>query len=180
MKVYDNYEISGCHRLDDAGRPDPNGAYTETCADSEARFWTLYGHINGEGVEAIGNFKTREAAERVYASITGLPFTGSYRAEPRLRVMHTGPKLLEALITCANLLADYDEADGCEGDAWREAIAVIEEARAGATSEPRKPIVIEVLGGVVQDVQNVPPGYVYEVKDYDDIGADEEVAGRPA
>ena len=44
---------------------------------------------------------------------------------------------------------------------------------------PRKPIVIEVLGGVVQDVQNVPPGYDYEIKDYDDIEADEDAAGRP-
>jgi hypothetical protein len=41
------------------------------------------------------------------------------------------PKLLAALITCANLLADYDEQYGEEGDAYREAIAAIAEATTG-------------------------------------------------
>jgi hypothetical protein len=36
--------------------------------------------------------------------------------------------LLASLITCANLLADYDESDGEEGQAWREALATIDEA----------------------------------------------------
>jgi hypothetical protein len=31
------------------------------------------------------------------------------------------------------------------------------------------PIVIEVRGGIVQDVRNVPPGYEYEVRDYDSL-----------
>src|SRR5262249_1570270 len=31
----------------------------------------------------------------------------------------------------------------------------------------RQPIVIEVRGGIVQEVRNVPPGYAYEIKDYD-------------
>lgn len=89
-------------------------------------------------------------------------------------------RFLSALITCANLLADYDESDGEEGQAWREALSVIEEATGSSPAALRKPIVIEVLGGVVQDVLNVPPGYEYEIKDYDDIEADEEAAGRPA
>jgi hypothetical protein len=38
------------------------------------------------------------------------------------------PRLLASLITCANLLADYDGSEGEEGDAWREAIAAIAEA----------------------------------------------------
>jgi hypothetical protein len=38
------------------------------------------------------------------------------------------PRLLAALIVCANLLADYDESDGPEGDAYREALAAIAEA----------------------------------------------------
>ena len=33
----------------------------------------------------------------------------------------TAPRLLAALIVCADLLADYDEAEGEEGDAYREA-----------------------------------------------------------
>lgn len=38
------------------------------------------------------------------------------------------PRLLAALTVCADLLADYDEAEGEEGDACREAIAAIAEA----------------------------------------------------
>jgi hypothetical protein len=38
------------------------------------------------------------------------------------------PRLLASLITCANLLADYDEAEGEEGEAYREALAAIAEA----------------------------------------------------
>ena len=41
------------------------------------------------------------------------------------------PELLAALITCANLLADYDEQDGEEGDAYRDAITVITAATSG-------------------------------------------------
>jgi hypothetical protein len=94
--VYDNYEISGCLRLDDAGIPDPSGKYTETCDDSEAEFWTLYGHIKGEA-EAIGDFNSREAAEEIYYRITGQEFTNARETDGRLRLMHAAPKLLQAL-----------------------------------------------------------------------------------
>jgi hypothetical protein len=40
----------------------------------------------------------------------------------------TSPRLLASLVTCANLLADYDESDGEEGEAYREAVAAIAEA----------------------------------------------------
>jgi hypothetical protein len=76
------------------------------------------------------------------------------------------PRLLASLITCANLLADYDESEGEEGDAWREAVAAIEQAT-GGSPDARLPIVIEVRGGVVQDVLNVPAGIEYEIRDYD-------------
>jgi hypothetical protein len=178
MKVYDNYEISPCRRYEE---PDsPGKFYFEVCEPEEAHVWTLYGHISGEGVQAIGDFASRQAAEQVYTRITGLPFTGSYQSDDRLRVMHAGRKLLEALITCTNLLADYDESDGEEGKAWREAVAVIAEATGSSPPETRKPIVIEVLGGLVQDVLNLPPGYGYEIKYYDNLEADEKAAsGRP-
>lgn len=39
-----------------------------------------------------------------------------------------GPRLLASLVTCANLLADYDESGGEEGDAYREALAAIAQA----------------------------------------------------
>ena len=95
MKVFDNYEISPCKRFEE---PDSSGKfYFEVCEPAEADVWTLYGHINGEGAQAIGDFATREHAEEVYSCITGQPFPASYQSRDWLRVMHAGQKLLEAL-----------------------------------------------------------------------------------
>ena len=43
-------------------------SYVEQCTDDEADFWTLFGHINGQGVEAIGDFSSREAARRSFVA----------------------------------------------------------------------------------------------------------------
>lgn len=95
MKPFDNYEISPCRRYEE---PDSPGKFCfEVCGPEEADVWTLYGHINGEGVQAIGDFATREYAEEAFFRITGLEFTGSYKVEAHLRIMHAGPKLLETL-----------------------------------------------------------------------------------
>ena len=51
--------------------------------------------------------------------------------EANARLASSAPELLAALITRANLLADYDEQDGEEGDAYRDAIAVITAATTG-------------------------------------------------
>ena len=92
LKVFDNYEISPCRRYEE---PDsPGRFYFEVCEPSEADVWTLYGHIKGEGVEAIGDFATCHDAEEIYSRIIGEPFTGSYQAGPRLRLMHAAPALL--------------------------------------------------------------------------------------
>jgi hypothetical protein len=48
--------------------------------------------------------------------------------EANARLGSTAPRLLAALIVCANVLADYDEAEGEEGEAYREALASIAEA----------------------------------------------------
>src|SRR5258708_24610792 len=48
--------------------------------------------------------------------------------EANARMAASAPRLLASLVTCANLLADYDESDGPEGEAYREAIAAISEA----------------------------------------------------
>lgn len=48
--------------------------------------------------------------------------------EANARLGSTAPRLLAALIVCADLLADYDEVEGEEGDAYREAMAAIDEA----------------------------------------------------
>jgi hypothetical protein len=171
MKVFDNYEISPCRRYEE---PDnPGKFFFEVCEPHEADVWTLYGHIEGEGVEAIGDFPTCVAAKEFFFRITGTRFTGSYRAEEHLRIMHAGPKLLEALHALA-------EATSCYARHFYEhkcALAVIAEATFGLP-EPRLPIVIEVRGGVVQDVLNVPYGIAYEIRDYDRIEA--EGSGRMA
>jgi hypothetical protein len=67
VKLYDAYEIHGC-----CDGVDSNGEkFTEQCGDDFAMFWSLYGHIPGEGVQCIGDFDSREAAELVYKRITG-------------------------------------------------------------------------------------------------------------
>jgi hypothetical protein len=102
MKVYDNYEISPCKRYEE---PHTTGKfYFEVCEPHEADVWTLYGHLDGEGVEAIGDFSTREHAAEIYSRITGLPFTGSYQADARLRMMHAAPDLLDAAEVALNRL----------------------------------------------------------------------------
>src|SRR5690348_9358893 len=55
---FDDYEIQPCRRYRDAD--DPDLAFVEPCAAFEADFWTVYGHIPGEGVQAIGDFDTRQ------------------------------------------------------------------------------------------------------------------------
>ena len=136
--VYDNYEISPCHRLDEDGLPDPSGGFVEVCREDEAEFWTLYGHIEGQGVEAIGDFRSREAAERVCYRITGEPFPGSYASWPRLRLMHGAPRLLEAIDSLLEQLAGLQGVSSCvdedvlQGEPYLHACAVraeLEQAR---------------------------------------------------
>jgi hypothetical protein len=47
--------------------------------------------------------------------------------------------------------------------------ALIREAVGADSHPPAEPIIIEVFGGVVQDVLNVPEGIEYEIKDYDNM-----------
>ena len=63
---FDAYEVHGVREFDDGA-----GKYCEQVPDDEAESWSLYGHIAGQGLECIGDFKTRELAEEVYARITG-------------------------------------------------------------------------------------------------------------
>lgn len=70
---FDDYEISPCRRYEE---PDSPGRFTfEPCEPREADVWTLYGHVTGEGVQAIGDFDTREHAEEVFARISGRRYT---------------------------------------------------------------------------------------------------------
>lgn len=47
------------------------GSYYEQVDDSEAEFWSLFGHITGQGLDCIGDFTSRELAEEIFARITG-------------------------------------------------------------------------------------------------------------
>ena len=62
--VFDHYEIHGV-------RLDQDDDVFEQVDNGEAEFFSLYGHIPGEGYQCIGDFKSREAAETVYTRITG-------------------------------------------------------------------------------------------------------------
>ncbi len=69
---FDGYEIQPCRLVRDAD--ERHLSSVEPCEPFEADFWTLYGHVPGEGVMAVGDFDTREHAEEVYARITGRRF----------------------------------------------------------------------------------------------------------
>ena len=64
--AFDGYEVHGVREFDEGGNK-----WCEQVPDDGALFWSLYGHIPGEGVDCIGDFKTRQHAEEVYARITG-------------------------------------------------------------------------------------------------------------
>lgn len=48
--------------------------------------------------------------------------------EANARLAAAAPRLLASLVRCANLLADFDASDEEEGQAYREALAAIQEA----------------------------------------------------
>lgn len=78
---FDAYEIQPCRRYIDLD--DPHVTFVEPCEPSEADFWTLYGHIPGEGAQTIADFDTRQHAEEVFARITGHPYTEPSRNRRR-------------------------------------------------------------------------------------------------
>lgn len=96
MKPFDNYEIHGCRTYAIEGE---NGveAFAEQCPDSEAEYWTLFGHIPGQGLETIRDFPSREAAEEMFQRITGIPFGETEVRQARLCLMHAGATMLAAL-----------------------------------------------------------------------------------
>lgn len=185
---FDAYEVHGMKRLPSSGQEEePIGRVIENCEmvpDDQAEFWSLFGHIPGQGIDCIGDFDSRQRAEEILARIAGRrdaqearivgdhspgpwsydysPYTVTSDASPlgvgaeipayevidadgnkvfdtnedspaelqeaNACLGSTAPRLLASLVTCANLLADHDESDGPEGDAYREALATIREA----------------------------------------------------
>jgi hypothetical protein len=81
---FDAYEIHGMKRLpfSQGQEEGPVGRVINDCeqvSDAEAEFWSLFGHIPGQGLDCIGDFATRQHAEEVLARITARP----YRRLPR-------------------------------------------------------------------------------------------------
>src|ERR1700691_4171826 len=84
-----------------------------------------------------GGIETELAAFEIFDADCNKVFdtnedTPSELQEANARLASTTPRLLAALIVCADLLADYDEAEGEEGEAYREAVAAIREANGRA------------------------------------------------
>ena len=67
---FDDYEIHGVREHETA-----NTKFCEQVPDEETHFWSLYGHIPGEGLCCVGDYATREGAEEIYARITGCSFS---------------------------------------------------------------------------------------------------------
>ncbi|GAA4422381.1 hypothetical protein [Bremerella cremea] len=66
LTPFDDYEIHGVREF---GRGKQR--FCEQVPDAEAQFWSLYGHIPGQGLECIGDFDSRSFAEEVLARIRG-------------------------------------------------------------------------------------------------------------
>ena len=66
---FDDYEVHGVKRFD--------ADHDEQVEDAEADFWSLFGHIPGQGLDCIGDFATREHAEEIFARITGRRYAES-------------------------------------------------------------------------------------------------------
>ena len=66
---FDDYEVHGVREFKRGAK-----GYCQQVPDEQAHFWSLYGHIPGQGLDCIGDFKSRTAAEEAYARITGRPY----------------------------------------------------------------------------------------------------------
>jgi hypothetical protein len=126
MKPFDNYAIIPYRRYEAAA---PGGTFhLEECEPDEANVWKLCGHVYGDGPHVIGDFASREYAEEMFQRITGIPFTVSYTAKAHLRIMHAGPKLLEALQALVDATSGYAR----HFEEHKCAVAVIAEATGSA------------------------------------------------
>ena len=88
-------------------------------ATSTARTPSGPGHPRSAAESELPAFEVFDAeGDKVFDTNEDSPCE---RQEANARLASTAPRLLAALITCANLLADYDESDGEGGEAHREA-----------------------------------------------------------
>jgi hypothetical protein len=94
---------------------------------------------------------------------------GDHEFEHSVNIDFEPERLRKAAPTLLGALQSLVDATSCYARHFHEhmvARTVISEATNG-TPQERQLIVIEVRGGVVQDVLNVPAGTRYEIRDYD-------------
>ena len=106
------------------GQHDRPGAFSSTL---ELRVQPLHGSGGPDGIESeLPAFEIFDAdCNKVFDTNEDTPCE---LQEANARMASSAPRLLASLVTCANLLADFEESDGEEGDAYREAVAAITEA----------------------------------------------------
>ncbi len=68
LTPFDAYEI---HPVVQRRMPDGSSFAEQTDDPAEARRWSLFGHIPGQGLECIGDFPSYDLAAEIYARITG-------------------------------------------------------------------------------------------------------------
>lgn len=70
--VYDAIELAPVLTIDSDGTCEAHESLEDVPQEDRDRvFWSIYGHIPGEGVECIGDFTTRAAAVEVLRRILG-------------------------------------------------------------------------------------------------------------
>ena len=109
----------------DSEPPCPDHSPTPWSYEYSPYIIRLENHPHGAGTE-IPAFVVFDAdSNKIFDSDEDTPREVQ---EANTRLASAAPRLLAALVTCANLLADYDESDGEEGEAFHEAVAAIAEA----------------------------------------------------
>ena len=98
--LFNDYEIHGVRAFGEG-----TDRHFEQVPEAEAELWTLFGHIPGQGLEAIGDFATRELAEEVLYRITG-----PNDPDERSRLTRAAPVLLAALADATDKLEWYADA----------------------------------------------------------------------
>jgi hypothetical protein len=98
---------------------------TQTIRSPFSAPWRL--RFERDGTEDVAVICDADGAELIRSRHFWLPAAGD--PEPptlaAIRLIQAAPALLKVLTRCADLLADYDEAPGEEGDAYRDVLAAI-------------------------------------------------------
>ena len=101
---------------------------TDTIVSELNAPWTL--HFEGDGTEDLAIIRDANGEDMAATR----PFWQPEGDDPipqtlaAALVMKAAPNLLRALVWCSSLLADHDESEGEEGQAYRAAIRAINEA----------------------------------------------------